>query len=160
MSSPAPSPLLSAPAPRKRILWKWSLGATLCVLTFFMWECGSSLVQGRGLSNAAVDRFHGQLNANNYSAIYAEADERFRRSISQEDFLQFLGAVHKKLGDSNSQTLTNLNVQAMTNGTFLTASYQTKYARGQAQETFTWVKDGPSLKLVSYNVNSRALIIQ
>ena len=126
---------------------------------FLMWQCGSALWSGRKLSDAAVQRFHQQLNAAEYQAICNDADEGFRSGQNQEDIIKLLTAVHKKLGAAGKDSLINLEVKATTNGTFTTAFYDTKFANGDATETFTWIKSGGGLKLYGYNIQSMALIV-
>jgi len=75
-STSVPDPARVAPA--KRVLWKWSAAVVALLLVFLMWRCGSALVQGRKLADAAVKQFHERLNAGNFEEIYRDADEGFR----------------------------------------------------------------------------------
>ena len=162
MTTPAatPTPDFGPTVPRpKRVLWKWSLAFTAAALLFLLWQCGSSLYQGRSLANASVRHFHEQLNNGRYEDIYGEADEGFVRSGKREDLVKFLQAVHTKLGEASSESLTNINVNAATRGTFITTVYATQFTRGRAVETFTWIKRNGVLKLYGYNVQSNALIL-
>jgi hypothetical protein len=68
--------------------------------------------------------------------------------------------VHRKLGDAGSGKLTNLNVSAQSGGTFITVQYDTKFARGPAVESFTWIKEGNSVKLYRYNIQSNLLAVE
>ena len=52
--SSIPASDLGNPAPAKRVLWKWSAAATVLILAFLMWQCGSALLQGRKLADVAV----------------------------------------------------------------------------------------------------------
>lgn len=162
VSMPVPIPVPSfgyAPAPApKRILWKWSLVATAAVLGFLMWQCGSALRTGRVLSDKAVHRFRTQLNSGRYEDICQEADESFSEGGRHDDTLKLLEAVHRKLGDAGAENQINVNVNAATGGTFITADYNTSYTQGQAMETFTWKRSGGTLKLYAYNVQSKALL--
>jgi hypothetical protein len=147
------------PTRLKRVLRKWSLGVTAVLMTYLMWQCSSGLLQGRALSNAAVEHFHEQLNSGQYQEIFDEADDAFRASDNQQELLKFLAAVHAKLGAAGSESLSNIQVNANTNGTFVTTRYTTVFTRGQAFESFTWVKRGDRLNLYRYNVQSKALIM-
>ena len=67
--------------------------------------------------------------------------------------------MHRKLGNAQNSSLTNVNVNATTNGTFITTLYQTSFAAGPASETFIWLKSNGDLKLYNYNIQSKALLL-
>ena len=162
MTLDAPPLSLNSPTPapeRKHILWKWSIAITVVVLGFSIWQCGSALVAGRGLSNVAVQQFHAQLNEQQYEQIFTEADDGFQRSANKEETIKFLQAVHRKLGNAEQASLTNLTVQATAGGTYVIAAYTTKFERGAGTEKFTWTKKDGQLVLHGYNIQSRALVI-
>jgi hypothetical protein len=140
-----------------RVLWKWSFFITAIVLAFFMWQCGSALLQGRRSSNQAVRQFHQELNAGEYELICQEASEGFTRSSKHDELIKFLQGVHTKLGAADRESLLNLSVNATTNGTFVMTRYSTTFSSGSAVETFTWIKSAGTLKLYGYNVQSNAL---
>src|SRR5579872_5641200 len=83
--------------PRKRLLWKWSLALTAAVLVVLLWQCGSGLSQGRELSAAAVRHFHAQLNQAEFAEIWAQSEEELQNTGQQQDFVDFLSAVHRLL---------------------------------------------------------------
>jgi len=141
------------------VLWKWSAAAAAVILVFLMWRCGSALVRGRKLANAAVQHFHAQLNAQEYEEICADADEGFRAGQSHDELIRFLQAVHKKLGSADQTTQFNLRVDSNTRGTFTTTFYNTTFANGAATESFTWVTTGGALKLYAYHIESNALVV-
>ena len=158
VSAPAPDFGYAPPRPR-RVLRKWSLALTAVFLIYLLWQCGSGLYQGRSLSNDAVNQFHQNLNAERYEAISASADDAFRNSGKEEDFKRLLQAIHRKLGDAGQTNMNNLSVNATAGGTFITAIYQTTFAKGSATETFTWKKSNGQIKLYQYNILSNAFII-
>ena len=138
-----------------RVLWKLSLVLSAVVLTFYMWQCGSAIMMGRNSANQLVRHFHRELNSAQYGEIFDEADEGFTK---REELASLLGAVHTKLGDAGTESLTNMSVNAGTDGTFVTTEYKTVFARGSAIETFTWIKKGGTLKLYGYNVQSSVFV--
>jgi hypothetical protein len=155
-STSVPDPARVAPA--KRVLWKWSAAVVALLLVFLMWRCGSALVQGRKLADAAVKQFHERLNAGNFEEIYRDADEGFRGQ-NHDNSIKLLEAVHNKLGLAGTATQDNLRVDTNTLGTFLTAQYSTVFAAGAATEMFTWKKSGEILKLYRYDIQSNSLIL-
>lgn len=140
------------------VFWKWSFFITAVVLAFFMWQCGSGLLQGRRSSNEAVRQFHEKLNAGEYDLICQDASESFTRSATHDELVQSLQGMHAKLGSAESEKLLNITVNANTNGTFITTRYNTQFTSGPAVETFTWIKSTGALKLAAYNVQSAALL--
>ena len=116
-------------------------------------------MQGRGLANAAVNHFHEQLNAEEYEEICRESDAGFTGAQNHDELIQFLQAVHKKLGNAGNATLASIRVDTNTHGTFTTTWYNTPFANGAAVETFTWVKSSGALKLYAYHIESRALVV-
>lgn len=160
MSMPTVTPDIPYRTPtRKRVLWKWSLAITAIVAVFLVWQCGNAVLQGRRLATPAVDRFHQQLNAGKFEEIYQEAAQGFREGGKHEDIVRFLNAVHAKLGNAGATSAGNINVNATPNGTFVTTEYNTKFEKGDALETFTWLKAGGALKLHAYNIQSNAFIL-
>jgi hypothetical protein len=158
--TPARVPFDSHPAQpkHKRVLLKWSLLATVLLLGYFMWQCGSGMRAGARLSDDAVRRFHSQLDLEAYGNIVRESDEAFQNSGNHDEIIKFLAGVHSKLGLSRGFTRTNIFVNASSNGTFIKVAYQSTFDQGNAVEAFTWRKAGAGLKLVSYEVNSNAFL--
>lgn len=141
-------------------LLKWSTAIAVLILALLMWQCGSALMQGRQLADAAVKRFHEQLNAGDFEGIYREADQAFKSDLGHDESIKFLQSLHQKLGLAGSETRLNIRVEANPNGTFLTTSYSTSFATGPATENFTWVKSGGTLKLDAYHIESNPLMME
>lgn len=141
--------------PPKRALWKWSLALTGILLLVLMWQCGAGLIEGRRLSNTAVQQFHQKLNAERYDEICREADEEF---VKREELTKLLEAVHSKMGNVESETLVKVRVNATTGGSFITTQFRTTFAQGPATETFTWVKGNGVLRLRGYSIQSSAFL--
>ena len=160
MSVASPTPdIPHTPSQPKRVLWKWSLVITAVIAVFLAWQCGSGILQGQKLASVAVQHFHEQLNAGRYEDIYQEATEGFRGGSKREELVKFLTAVHAKLGNAGAPSAGSINVNATPGGTFVTTQYNTKFEKGDATETFTWLKTAGTLKLQGYNIQSNALIL-
>jgi|SRR5258708_7620840 len=129
------------------------------VLGYLMWQCGSGLLAGRNLSNAAVQQFHDELNDEQFQQIFDDADDGFQQSGHKEETIKFLEAVHRKLGKAQHANLANLMVQATPGGTYIMAAYTTKFEHGEADEKFVWTRKGGQLKLHGYNVQSKVFVI-
>lgn len=74
-SPPAPN-FGYTPDPPRRAWRKWSLGLTALLLICLMWQCSSTLRQGRVLAEPAVQAFHAKLNAGKYEEIYQMEGQR------------------------------------------------------------------------------------
>jgi hypothetical protein len=166
MEPQIPTPEISQPsrptdiAPKKRILWKWSIAVTLVVIAVLFWRCGTGLIQGRQLSASGVQQFHSLLNSGHHEQIYDGASDAFRNGGSKEDLIKFFQSIHRKLGDAGPPTLNSLNVSATPTGTYITAVYRTTFMEGEAVETFTWLKSGQGVVLNGYNIQSMKLIVE
>ena len=115
----------------------------------------------KGDAETGVATFHGMLDAERYSEIYAQTDELFKKATTEAQFTEILQAVHRKLGVVRSTSQTNLysREQAGTNaGSYLSLTYSTQFAEGPATESFNWrVADG-KVHLAGYNIQSSLLV--
>ncbi len=107
-------------------------------------------------AKAAVERFHQRLDAEQYSAIYSETDDSFRRVTSQADFINLLSAIHRKLGRERSKQVTGWAAST----SFTTIVFHTKFADGDAVERFKWRMINGKAWLTYYNINSNALVVK
>jgi hypothetical protein len=131
-------------------------GCMLIALALAAGSCNS----GKDISTAseAVERFHLQLNNEDYTTIFAQADQRFRNVSPEPDFLAFMTAVHKKLGTVASASRQGFFINYNTSGTQIRLTYATKFTEGDAQEEFVRAKKDSGLALVGYHINSNALV--
>ena len=107
----------------------------------------------------AVPKFHSMLDAGNFVQIYASCSEDLKSRSSQQDFVAFLEGVRSRLGASASSKRRGWRVDYRPAGTFITLTYTTRYAQGEAQEQFVFrMKDNRAL-LAGYHINSNALIL-
>ena len=110
-------------------------------------------------AKAMVSVFHADLDAERYEDIWKETAPQMRNVIKAKEFEKLLSAIHHKLGKVLVAKQADWRANATTQGTFVVLGMDSKFEKGQAQETFTYVRDGKDLKLVGYNINSPALII-
>lgn len=141
-------------------LWKWSLAVTAAVFVFYAWQCGSALVSGPALADAAVRQFHEQLNQGRYPEIMASTDRNLRDEAGHESTATLFSEIHTKLGDAGEANMAHMNAQVGTRGTIIVCQYDTTFARGSAVETFTWKMAGGALQLIDYNIESNAVLLR
>jgi hypothetical protein len=137
------------------------LGKPLCALFLAaalagLWGCGFQ--KDASAAGVAVTQFHSELNKQDYTAIYAQADQRFRKASTPDDFEALMIAIHNKLGAVVDAKQQGFFVNYNTSGTQIRLTYQTKFTAGDAQEEFVWSKTGSSYQLLGYHINSNALI--
>jgi hypothetical protein len=117
-----------------------------------------------GLPAAAqisIDNITGDLSRADYEKIYAEAAEEWRRTSNADDSRANLERIRNALGNVLSRA--QLSAQERENATgelaghTLVVSYNTKFERADAIETFTLVERSGRWLLARYAVNSNAL---
>jgi len=119
-----------------------------------------SLTKGKGIAEAAVVKFHDQFNAGQYHEIYEQADEAFKKSASEDEFVALLEAVHRKLGTVKQAHSSGWGINTTMAGTMATLSYDIDFSEGKGNEQFVFHISGDKGALYRYNVNSPLLIIK
>ncbi len=127
----------------------------LVVLAFA--TAGCSMSGDKTAAEQGVDRFHTMLDAGQFEQIYAGATADCRRITAQQDFVALLNAVHSKLGAMRSTKERNWRINFDNKGTFVTLTYATTYAGGDAEEQFVFLIDQDTPALQGYHINSNAL---
>jgi Protein of unknown function (DUF4019) len=137
-----------------RFLSAWAL-----LLIGLLVACTNPFKAGQ-MSDASVTAFHQKLDQEQYHALYAASTREFQSASSEKDVTELFTAIHRKLGNVVSANRTNTFVNATTNGSFVRTNYQTKFAQGQGEESFTWLANGEQLTLVAYHIESRELMVK
>jgi hypothetical protein len=111
------------------------------------------------LAKQSVERFHSQLDSEQYSAIYDAADAKFHSAVTEADFAKLLEAIHRKLGKVRDSNLKGENISWYTGqGATVRLTYDTDFASGTGTEEFVWHIGGDHPTLYRYNINSNDLI--
>jgi len=121
---------------------------------------GCSMSADTKLAEQAVTQFHSTLDAGQFDSLYEHAADDLKNSTQRERFVAFVDAVHRKLGTYQSSTEKNWNISYHPTGTYVTLSYTSTYAGGEANEEFVYRLEGQSALLAGYHVNSDALILK
>lgn len=120
----------------------------------------SNLFEGKPHAEKGVVLFHEQFNSRKFSEIYGSAHEDFKNSTSKDKFMEFVSAVHRKLGAVVSTENAGWRVNNYNLTTCVVLQQATKFKEGAGNEVFTFiVKDNKAL-LAGYNINSNDLIIK
>jgi hypothetical protein len=130
----------------------------LLVLAVALSGCSFALDKDRG--ERAVARFHHLFAVSEYSQIYVDTTEGFRAATTEAEFVEFMSAVRRKLGNVRACERTGLEVTWEGDETSIWLSYQTAYELGIATEQFVWVVDGDTVRLDAYKIDSKDLILR
>lgn len=134
------------------------LAVVVSIGSSFLASCGSA-VKNVSIAKDAVTQFHSQLDAEQYSAVYAATDTGFRSASTEADFTKLLEAIHRKLGTVRESDLQNVNVAWHTGeGATVNLTYNTKFSSGSGIELFRWHISDNRAQLFAYRINSNDLI--
>jgi hypothetical protein len=119
---------------------------------------------GCGFSSEATDRstqlFRARYAQGSFKAIYATASDELKRASTAADFLEYMEAVRRKLGDVEVARASGRSAFATPVATRVIQVFDTRFQRGTARETFTWeVRFGQPF-LAGYHIESRELVIR
>lgn len=107
----------------------------------------------RGPAQAAVKRFHAELDAGRLDALTAGVEDDARR----QDLVRRLADVHGRLGASGTSVERSWTVDRGMSSARLTLDYATHYEHAEASERFTFRMKGHDVKLVDYQVRADAV---
>lgn len=156
---------MSAPPAAVVMLRAFLFSAAAFVLALNLLACGVEQKRS-GLpieAQSAIDNITGDMARADYQKIYAEAAEEWRQTASADESRANLERIGKSLGNVISRAQLSAqerdsggsgNVAA---GRTLSVSYNTKFERADAIETFTLVERSGRWLLARYAVNSNAL---
>jgi hypothetical protein len=116
------------------------------------------MMKGKGAAEAAVATFHQQFNDKQFTQIYAESNDKFKGATTEQELVELLDAVHRKLGTVKDAKSTGWRVNSTTDGTFVYATYDTEFTEAKGDEQFIFQMDGDKAILAGYHINSNALI--
>ena len=96
-----------------------------------------------------------------YEQIYDESSELWKQDVTLEQSNEVFKTLRDKLGKVESRSLHTAAEQQNSGGVLkghvFILSYQTRFERGEAMETFTLIEDNGRWLLARYLVNSTAL---
>jgi len=102
-----------------------------------------------------------QIAQERYEQIYNESSDLWKQDVTLEQSNEVFKTLHTKLGKVESRSLHSATEQQNSGGTLkghvFILSYETRFERGAAMETFTLIEDNGHWRLARYFVNSTAL---
>jgi len=129
------------------------------IVAMFMVLVGCSSAEHLESAERAVTEFRQQMANQQFKQIYAEGSEELRKSVAEDNLVKILGAIQSKLGAVRTVQRSTWNVNFHTSGTFVSLGFNTEFTKGAGTEQFVYRIVNGRPALVSYNVNSPALLI-
>jgi hypothetical protein len=125
-------------------------GATLALIFGL---CGCGLKKDTKAAEAAIDRFHQHWNADEFKAIYDEADASFRNK-SAEDIVATFTRIKGVYGPFKSATKRSWAFNTDKGMSDIKLKYDCIYERGSAVEAFIYRMTGGKALLSGYEIMS------
>ena len=102
-----------------------------------------------------------QIEQEQYEELYSDSSDLWKQDVTLEQSNQVFKTLREKLGKVESRTLHSATEQQNSGGVLkghvYILTYQTRFERGEAMETFTLVEQNNRWLLARYFVNSTAL---
>src|SRR5262245_15345065 len=135
-------------------LWAISIFVVITVIVVGSSACS---MKSKQVAEDAVKHLHDQYNAGQYHEIYSQADDEFRKTVKEADFVNMLEYVHSKLGTVKQSNQDAWHVNATTSGTAVTLGYNVAFTEGKGTEECNFRVSGDQAKLTGYTVKSPLL---
>jgi len=131
------------------IFFTFALTAVLFTVSGCSWSANKET------ATRALKTFRAHMAAEEFHEIYVAGDEELRQQVTEAQLTRVLQMVRNKLGAPLDQSESGLQQGWFTGqGTRLTITYSTRFAKGNGTETFVWHVVGTEARLVGYHVNS------
>jgi hypothetical protein len=119
---------------------------------------------GQGVGKEAAEKsvadIHKLYNDDKLAEIYSAGHSKLKNATTEKQFVEFVGAVQRKLGKVTQTSNAGFNVRTFNLTTTVVLSQSTTFEQGTGTETFTFQMDGDKAVLVGYNINSKDLILK
>jgi hypothetical protein len=125
--------------------------------------CRQDAERGRVPSevNEVITSVGENISQEKYEQIYNESSDLWKKDVTLEQSNEAFKTLRTKLGKVESRTLHSATEQQNSGGALkghvYILTYQTRFERGEAMETFTLIEENGQWRLARYFVNSTAL---
>jgi len=116
--------------------------------------------KGKSSAEAAITEFHKLFNEGKYREIYAASNADMKAASTEDDFIKFTEAVHRKLGQHVNSTDAGWRVNTFNFKTTAVVTQNSEFEQGKGVETFTYLISGDSCTLKGYNINSKDMMMK
>lgn len=121
--------------------------------------CGG-MFKGKKAAEQSIAEFHKLYNEDKFAEIYAASDSKLKSATTERQFLEFIGAVHRKLGKVTGTVNAGFNVRSFNLVTTVVLNENTTFEQGTGTEIFTFQMSGDKAVLVGYKIDSKDLILK
>ena len=118
------------------------------------------MFKGKQAAEQSVADFHKLYNDGKLAEIYSASHSNFKGATTEKQFLEFVGAVQRKLGKVTQTSNTGFKVRTFNLTTSVVLNQSTTFEQGTGTETFTFQMEGEKAILTGYNINSKDLILK
>src|SRR5687768_5438505 len=130
----------------------------ICTVLLLFLTISCSMMKDSKAAEPAVEKFHTQFNAKEFSAIYNDAGNQMKGTTTEKELTDFLEAVDRKLGPYKSSKAVRWHVNTGPLSSIVTLDYDTEFSDGKGIEQFVISVSGKTAKLEGYHINSADLI--
>ena len=132
----------------------------LLLMAYGLHGCFTAVESAQNQSRILVESLHIEMEQQDWSGIYANASEGYRKAIDEQKSTLYFLSIYKKLGVPDTTTLENTVISATTNGSFIRSVFQTKFSKGgTGTETIVWREDSDGKYcLYNYDIQSFDLV--
>jgi hypothetical protein len=108
------------------------------------------------IARSAVDTFHQKMDAADFEAIYAEADDAFRSSVPPAQINQVLSRVHNAVGTHKQSSQTAFEVNYKNGANLVKVTFKSEFEKRTIDEIFEFrIRDGRA-RLLNYESKDRS----
>ena len=140
-----------------------SIFLIICLASLTVSACRQDAERGRVPSevNEVVVSVGENMAQGRYEQIYNDSSDLWKKGVTLERSNEVFKTLQTKLGKVESRTLHSATEQQNSGGALkghvYILTYQTRFERGEAMETFTLIEENGRWRLARYFVNSTAL---
>jgi len=135
----------------------------ICLASLTVAACRQDAGGGRVPSqiNEVIGNVTENIAQERYEQIYNESSDLWKKDVTLEQSNEVFKTLQTKLSKVESRTLHSATEQQNSGGALkghvYILTYQTRFERGEAMETFTLIEENGRWRLARYFVNSTAL---
>ena len=118
------------------------------------------MLKGKKPAEQSVADYHKLYNDAKLAEIYSAGHAKLKTAATEQQFLEFVGTVHRKLGKVTQTSNTGFNFRTYNLTTTVVLTQNTTFEQGTGTETFTFQIEGEKAVLVGYNIHSKDLILK
>ena len=122
-----------------------------CAAALALTACGFG--ESFAEADTEVAEFHRRIDTQKFDQIWNESHPKLHGDGDKAAFSKFFGDAHNALGKVVSTKQVGWQSNFVNADSFIVLKYETQFQRGNAFETFTFIKQDKGLKLFGYNID-------